>query len=233
VQATPPDCKSPCRSYEEVVEACSNLYRPFGQFPTRYARGKLLHDPVYRQLAASAPLGGPVLDLGCGRGQTVFLLELLHPGNSYVGYDWDEKKVEMASDCATRLPGAHHLAFHSGDLREQDLPLSRSILLLDVLHYFSLEDQDALLERIVEALEPGGRLYLRDVDAHAGWRARVNVLQERVGRWFGLNRGTTLRFRPMNEIASRLESLGLETRWTTSWNGTPLANVLIEGVTAK
>lgn len=230
---SPATLDPPLLSYEDAANACAELYRPFGRFAHGYVRGKLLRDPLYRQLAELAPLPLPVVDLGCGRGQTEALLEVLFPGGSYLGFDWDERKLSMARDCLGQLRTTRSHAFQAGDLRELEIPRAGSILLLDVLHYLALAEQDALLERAVEALEPGGRLCLRDVDANGGWRARVNVWQEQVGCWFGLNRGATLCFRPIDELARHLEALGLETKRTESRRGTPLANVLIEGVKAR
>jgi len=223
----------PHPSYEEAAKACAELYRPFGRFAHGYVRGKLLHDPVYRQLAERGPLRSPVIDLGCGRGQTEMLLEALFPGGSYVGYDWDEAKIAMARECATRRQVARECAFHAGDLRDLQVPRAATVLLLDVLHYFSVDAQDSILERAVAALEPGGSLFVRDIDAGHGWRGRINAWQERLGCWLGLNRGVTLCFRPMEEIVLHLDALGLETTRTASWRGTPLANVLIEGVVGR
>ncbi len=214
--------------FRAAVTACAELYRPSGRFAHGYVRGKLLGDPVNRQLAERGPFDDPILDLGCGRGQTSLLLAILHGDQRILGFDWDEKKIEMATSCARRLSRTAELEFRAGDLRAIEYPPARTILMLDVLHYNPIDVQDTMLRRAASALQPGGRLFVRDVDAGAGWRARVNVWQERLGCWVGLNRGATLCFREAEEIGRVLESCGLSTLTVSSREGTPLANVLIE-----
>ena len=57
-------------AYARLVEAASEPYRAAGRFAWRFARGKLLRDPVFRCLleARLIPEGARVLDLGCGQG---------------------------------------------------------------------------------------------------------------------------------------------------------------------
>ena len=210
-----------------LAKECAELYRPLGRFAHGYTRGKLLHDPVSRQMLELGPFRGPLCDLGCGRGQLTLLLACAQRDLELVGFDWDESKVALANSAAERL-GATGVRFERGDLRTLQAPCSATILMLDVLHYNSLEVQDQMLARAANALMPGGRLLLREVDQNGSWRARMNVIQERLGCALMLNRGTTLCFRSGASIESVLRGHGLKTRRFESCRGTPLANVLIE-----
>jgi len=214
--------------FERAVEEASRAFAGHARFAWKYSRAKLRHDPVYRQLAERAPFQEPVVDLGCGRGQTELLFAVLMGQLEMHGFDWDEAKVSVAREAAARLPGGAHLRFDVGDLRSMDYPKAGTLLMLDVLHYNPLETQDAMLRRAARSLRPGGRLFLREVDADGGLRARVNVWQERLACLVGLNRGSTLRFRRADSIEAVLREEGLEVRRSASWMGTPLANVLIE-----
>jgi 2-polyprenyl-3-methyl-5-hydroxy-6-metoxy-1,4-benzoquinol methylase len=206
------------------MRAVAARYDPVGRFAAGYARGKLEHDPAYRQLAERLPFASPVVDLGCGRGQTALLLAELQPGVEVRGIDWEAKKVEQARRAAEGLAG---VSFDVGDVREVRVPEAGTILIIDVLHYAPVAVQDTILERAVAALRPGGRLFVRDLDLDAGWRARTTVWQERVGTWLGLNRGATLAFRPASAVVAQLEALGLTTEVIPSSADLPLANVLI------
>jgi len=225
---TPPPPSSTDDRYRDAVAWCVGLYSDQGRFTRGYVQGKLLHDPVYRQLSESAPFHGPILDLGCGRGQTVFLLQRLRPGAKAHGIDWDLRKLELARRSASVAGLGEDVRFEAGDIRSIPYPTAGTILMLDVLHYHELEQQDAMLRRAALALTPGGRLFLRDVDASGSLRARINIWQERLGCLVRLNRGATLRFRSAQSIVAVLEGCGLETEVFASWRGTPLANVLIE-----
>lgn len=227
---TAPDASAalPAKDYDQAVEEASRAFAGHARFAWKYSRAKLRHDPVYRQLAERAPFQEPVVDLGCGRGQTELLFAVLFGQLEVHGFDWDEAKVAVAREAAARLPQGARLHFDVGDLRSMDYPEAGTLLMLDVLHYNPLETQDAMLRRAARALRPGGRLFLREVDADGGLRARVNVWQERLACLVGLNRGSTLRFRRADSIEAVLREEGLEVRRSASWMGTPLANVLIE-----
>lgn len=213
--------------YRTLAMGCAEAYADLGRATRGYVRGKLLHDPLYRQLADLGPFLEPVCDLGCGRGQTSLLFAALQPGIRMRGVDWDGKKVELARSAA-RAAGHKHLSFGRADLRMFDPPSAGTVLLLDVLHYSPRDIQDEILERAACALEPGGRLLVRDVDASGTWRSRANIWQERLGNLVGLNRGATLDFRSADSLEGHLASLGLEVRRFESWQGTPLSNVLFE-----
>ena len=55
-------------------------------------------------------------------------------------------------------------------------PNGTVIAVLDVLHYMPPEEQDATLNRLVDALAPGGTLLIRDGESGAGWRSTVTSL---------------------------------------------------------
>ena len=204
----------------------AKAYAKCGRFTRGYVRGKLEMDPVFRQLVLRAPLPTPIVDVGCGRGQTLVLLALLQPTLEGVGLDWDAAKVKLAEHAAAPWPG---LRFERADMREAALPAAAgTVLLLDVLHYNPRQVQDAILARAARALRPGGVLYVRELDASRSWRATLNAWQERLGRLVGLSRGATLCFRPASEIVAVLTALGLTTTVTSSFGDLPLANVLIE-----
>ncbi len=199
-------------------------YLPHGRFDGRYVHGKLAYDPVHRQLAAAGPLPSPVLDVGCGRGQTLLLLALDRPGVTGVGLDWDDRKLAVARRAAAGIAGVR---FERQDVRDAPYPSAATILLIDVLHYNPVEVQDRMLARAARALTAGGVLYVREIDAAAGWRARVNRWQERIGCAGGLNRGGTLAFRPIAEIRAVLLAEGLVVTTVPSAGGVPLSNVLL------
>ncbi|MBU1429896.1 DUF2062 domain-containing protein [Myxococcota bacterium] len=217
-----PQPSPPPDPIQAAMDRVADRYRPQGRFVFGYIQGKLKHDPVYRQLAQRLPMPSPVVDLGCGRGQTLLLLSALDPTLEGIGIDWDPNKLRRA------LRADDRLRVEAGDLRHTPIPRAGTLLMIDVLHYHDAPSQRALLRRAVEALAPGGRLLIRDVDAAAGWRARVNILQERIGQAVGFNRGATLCFLPASEIIAALEGWGLRVTMMDCWGGTPLANVLIE-----
>ncbi|MFT7670053.1 MAG: SAM-dependent methyltransferase [Planctomycetota bacterium] len=216
------------KQYEAAARKCAEQFLSRGRFSHGYVLGKLMRDPMYRQIVDRAPLAEPVVDLGCGRGQTGLMLALLYPGLQVVGHDWDADKLEWARDAAKGITGTERLSFESGDLRSMDYHEAKTLLMLDVLHYNPIEVQDEMLRRACACLLPRGRLFIRELDANGGWRAHTTIWVEKLGCMTGMNRGATLCFRSADSIEAILESCGLETCRSSSFEGTPLANVLIE-----
>lgn len=172
-----------------------------------YVASKLYTDPVVEQLGAlDGPLGR-VVDAACGRGQLGLCLLELGRVQTLCGFDVDPRKVRVARSAAGEAA-----RYEVADLCDVSLPATDTLLLIDVLHYLEPARQDELLERAAGALSPGGRLLVRELDAGRGWRALPGMLAERVARGTGYNRGTTLAFRPLAEIVTRLEELGLQCR---------------------
>ena len=194
-------------AWVQAVERVATRYAsPRSSRPTERARfhrvrGKLLVDPAAKlvsELAGNNPLAlGSVLDVGAGGGQLgLFLLELGR-ASSVVGLDWDGAKVRDAIRAAQARTGAPQLSasFALGDARGAMLEPADTVLLIDLLHYFHLDEQDAILDRAAAAVLPGGRIFVREADAGRGVRSWTTWLEERLFTALRYNRGERVRFR--------------------------------------
>lgn len=194
-----------------------------------YVRTKLLGDPVARMIAdieGDAPgVLGEVLDIGTGRGQLPILLVELGRATRARGVDWDEVKVEAGNKAAAGLA----VELSQGDARTAACEPADTVLLIDLLHYFTVEEQDAILSRAAAAVKPGGRILVREADTERGWRSAVTLLEERVFTALRWNRGERVKLRPAREIVERLELQGLRCEVRPAWGRTPFANVLVLG----
>jgi uncharacterized protein (DUF2062 family)/SAM-dependent methyltransferase len=197
-----------------------------------YVRTKLLGDPVARMVAGAEGEAdgalGEVLDIGTGRGQLPILLVELGRASRAHGLDWDEEKVaagRKAASAGEALP----VELVQGDARTAEYPPADTVLLIDLLHYFTIEEQDSILARAAEAVRPGGRILVREADTERGLRSAVTLLEERIFTGLRYNRGERVRFRPAREIAARLEAAGLACEVRPAWGRTPFSNVLVVG----
>ena len=145
------------------------------RFLRSYARSKLRTDPVYRAvLELLRGSTAPLFDVGCGVGLLEFFLRENGFSNAITGIDHDERKVAQANAIASHYAD---LEFRSGDAREP-IPAGRNVLLIDVLHYFSADDQRRILENAAAAVPEGGIVIIRDAVRDGSLRYRLTALRK-------------------------------------------------------
>ena len=219
---------NPARDARALIDAVAARYRAAGPFAERFARSKLAHDPIYLGLLerGAIPDGARVLDLGCGQGLLLCLLaesSARPEGLRLLGVERSPGLVRRA-----RLALGGDGAIEERDLRvPAALPQSDRIALLDVIHYLEPRAQDALLERVVSALAPGGALLMRVCDDGARARAALTRAADRFGALFRGELVWRLHGRSAEAWLGMLERLGLAASAEPASQGTPFANVLI------
>jgi uncharacterized protein (DUF2062 family)/SAM-dependent methyltransferase len=211
-------------SFEAIVDRVADRYARGSKFTRGYVRSKMSSDPIVRTLFDRSKENGfgEVADVGCGRGQLSVMLLEAKAATKIAGFDWDEAKIEEAKRAAASLHGS---AFFKGDLRSHEIAACDTSLLLDVLHYLTADEQDALLDRVAVATRK--TIFVRELDPDRGWRSSVTRFQERVTTRIGVNRGARVLLRPISAIAGVLERNGFDVEVAPCWAGTPFSNVLI------
>jgi cyclopropane fatty-acyl-phospholipid synthase-like methyltransferase len=157
------------------------------------------------------------------------LLELGRATEAH-GVDWDQAKIVHAQRAADAQPDGALQAratFETHDARTFDAASADTVLLIDLLHYFSIDEQNAILDRAADHVKTGGRLLVREADTERGWRSWATLLEEKIFTAVRFNRGERVRFRPAREIASRLEARGFSCNIIPAWGSTPFSNVLV------
>jgi SAM-dependent methyltransferase len=242
--------ESPDAVWQQLLEEACAFYRPSGLYARHFARGKLRWDPVFRALLVRGliPPGSSLVDIGCGQALVASLLMAVQSRDaaqkrwplcwgplpvsvSYTGLecmlqDWRRTQTLLSGPQGTRwMPGSR---VFQADMREHDLLFSCNVfLLLDVLHYISHCAQEVLLQRVYQALSPGGRLLIRVADSRRGLRFGFSQwLDHCVARLRGLpsraNGG-----RSTTEWQLLLQNLGFDVNAIPMSQGTPFANVLL------
>jgi uncharacterized protein DUF2062/methyltransferase family protein len=217
-----PDPQGAFRALADRVAKRFSMGRPSAFY---YARGKMLSDPVAKrvwELSTEEPLG-EVVDIGSGRGQIGVLLLESGGAAKVSGFDWDGAKVLDATRAAEGLAAS----FEEGDIRTHEVPPCDTALLVDVLHYLTDEEQDALLLRAARAATR--RVVVRDIDPDRGWRSTMTRAQEALTTSERWNRGQRVHIRPIACIVRALEGEGFDVTVEPCWGATPFANVLVVG----
>jgi len=221
-------------------EATSKRYVEAGVFAWEFVRGKLKHDPAPYQILQSGvlPREGRLLDLGCGRGILLSLLDTavdLHASGEWPS-DWAappdrlelvgiERRPRMVA--AARIGTAGAAQIIEADLADVDLPRCRAAILVDVLHYLEPAVQLSLIDRVAAALEPGGLLLIREADAALGPRFWTTRFAERLCAMARGHFGQRFGYRTLDEWSALARERGLSIEANPAWGGTPYANVLI------
>jgi uncharacterized protein (DUF2062 family)/SAM-dependent methyltransferase len=213
---------------DAAIARTIELYRSARPGDRYYVAGKLRHDPVLRVIIELGVRLGRTIDAGAGRGQLGLCLAELGLVDTLHGFDADQRKIEVA-----RVAAGDRARFEVGDLGSFEFLPCDTILLIDVLHYLPADAQDELLARASRALEPGGRLLLRDVDG-AGPKSLLTRGLERIATATGWHlKKSNLCFRPAATWLRVLEREGLAFSVRGASRGTPFSNVLVVAERAR
>jgi len=233
-------------NFDALVDAATQPYAGAGHYVYKFARGKLRHDPVFRELLKQGmlPGDGVLLDLGCGLG---VLPALLHEARSHYragGWpaDWQpppqnlelhgvellDRKVAVAQQA---LRGK--ATIRQGDIRTTEFPESTAVVVLDVLLYLSADEQRQTLQRIAQALRPGGTLLLREGDAGGGLRFHITRLSEQMCCLWRGQGWQPLHYRTVAEWIALLQELGFSVDVLPMSIGTPFSNVMFRATRGR
>lgn len=222
-----------------LAEAAAARYRASGQFPWRFARGKLQGDPVFAVLLqrGMVPPQARVLDLGCGKG--LLAAWLYTARQMFEGGTWPASWPEppqlhayrgLESSGADALVATQALGAHAeiaqGDIRATDFGQADLIVLLDVLHYLDFAAQDAVLARVHAALPPQGSLVLRVGDAAGGLHFWLSTWVDRLVTLLRNQGSSRLHCRTAEAWRAHLTGLGFQVEDIPLRQGATFSNVL-------
>lgn len=142
-----------------------------------YIRIKLWLERNYDVLDNLLPRDARIVDIGCGYGQTAFMLGLRGDRRRLLGIDYDAGKIALAD---RSFLACDRIRFRCADITECDLPEADAFLLNDVFHYLDSEAQERLLARCTASLAGEGCIVMREGDSSDRER---HGRTERTERW--------------------------------------------------
>ncbi len=201
-----------------------------GLFPEKsqhyYIRTKLRTDPLYtavhRELADSDL---PLLDLGCGLGVLAFYLREKGLTVPIHGLDYDSRKIDAANK-AIPTSGHRGLTFAHHDARE-GLPVHQgNVTILDILQFFTPEEQETLLTQAADSVLPNGKLLIRSCVRNESWRFRVTIFGDIIAKATFWMKAAPTHYPSAEDFFRILSPFG-NVSVTPLWGGTPFNNHLI------
>jgi ubiquinone/menaquinone biosynthesis C-methylase UbiE len=118
--------------------------------------------------ALSLNPGDTVVELGCGTGLNFKYVErAIGPEGKIIGVDLTGPMLEVASDRVTR-EGWANVELVQADVAEWTIPQGIAGV-FSTLALTLVPEYDGVIERVSEALRPGGRLAVLDLKEPAGW----------------------------------------------------------------
>ena len=166
---------------------------------------------------------GRILDVGCGFGLFAAYFGQMHPRREIVGVDPDARRVGIARRVSAELGLTQH-SFVTGDVRTAPLagPFA-AVYVLDVMHHLPREDQQPVLERMRDLLEPGGMLLMKDITTEPTHQLLFTELLDRA--MVGLRE--PLAYRHHREWGALLTRIGFKVRMVRVPDVLPYPHVVI------
>lgn len=172
------------------------------------------------------PRQGRILDLGCGWGWFSQLLSLTASQRRVFGFDISFR----------RLKGAHGLFagrgfpfFGLGTLSAVKENCLQAIVIYDMLHHLSYEQQEDCLYRAWHCLSNGGTVVIKENGTRPRWKYVVNYFIEIVALKTGYTLSEPLSFRRDEEWRYLLENKGFKVSMLRLNTWHPWPHLLIVG----
>lgn len=226
-----------------LLDLAAERFRRADRFAYHYARGKLGGDVIFAELLRRGllPASPRLLDLGCGQGSLFSWLlaaQDLHAQGQWP-VDWPAppapaqlRGVElMPRDVwrAARAFGDQHpvVRVEQGDMNQVDFGEVDVVTILDALHYFDHALQRRVLERIRDAVGPGGLFITRVGDASAGLPFKLSNWVDHLVTFSRGHRLPRLYCRSLADWRALLRDVGFDVQSVPMSGALPFANVML------
>jgi ubiquinone/menaquinone biosynthesis C-methylase UbiE len=117
---------------------------------------------VSTEVAAAAPVGGHVADIGAGPGRLLHRLARERGDLRLSGVDGAVDMISVAGPAAARAGLADRIALHVADVAALPFPDASVDVVLSTLSQHEWPDLDAAARELARVLRPGGRLLVYD-----------------------------------------------------------------------
>ena len=197
-----------------------------GRWNRNYVASKLRTDPLYTALEKELRDSRlPLLDLGCGLGLLAFYLRAKGISVPVSGLDYDQPKIESARLAAV-TSNSRNLTFAHHDARTGLPEHQGNVSILDILQFFTPEEQETLLKLAASRVAPGGKLVIRSGLRDDSLRFKITVLGDLLAKATFWMKAAPTHYPTAGDFQKILTPFGT-VEISPLWGGTPFNNHLI------
>ncbi|MBK1854920.1 methyltransferase domain-containing protein [Verrucomicrobiaceae bacterium 5K15] len=192
-----------------------------------YSKSKLLTDPLYGGVYEELDGNGlPLLDIGCGIGILAMYLRERGWQPLVMGIDYDSDKIERGK--AMLEKGGYPLVeIAQGDARD-GLPINAgNVTILDILQFFSPEEQEKLIHIAGGRVCHGGKLIIRSALKQKSLRFSITWLGDMMAKMTSWMKAAPTHYPTEEMFRKVLERDGFTVEIKPFWGKTPFNNYLI------
>ncbi|WP_341227035.1 MMPL family transporter [uncultured Arcticibacterium sp.] len=150
-----------------------------------YMKIKVKLEENYKLFDSILPKKGVISDIGSGYGFLPLMLGFRSSERTIYASDYDENKIAVANNCFSKT---ENISFETADATKSDLRKSDAFVLSDVLHYLPSAEQEKLIVKTIESLNPNGLILIRDGDKDLEERHKGTKLTEFMSTNIGFNK---------------------------------------------
>ena len=174
-------CETPRYYYDRL---CHNyIYK--GPVLEWYIRYKIKMENYYEHYNDLIAADAKILDIGCGYGQMDYMLHFTGRDRVITGVDHDAEKIDIANNCFSK---SDKINFVAADATQYEVTPHDVIILNDMLHYINYQEQELLIKKCIDNLNPGGTLFIKDADSKNEKGQKLTWLSEFFSTNFGFNK---------------------------------------------
>lgn len=144
------------------------------------------------------PKKGIIIDLGCGQGVIAYYLANIKQRN-VIGVDLNVKRLPKKN--------LKNLKFIKSDIRKYNVKNANGIIVSDVLHHISVQDQHALIKNVSKNLKSGGIFIVKEIDTDEFTRSKLSRFWD-----FIFYPKEEIYFRSAKDLKKELENFGFKVK---------------------
>ena len=171
-----------CPEADAVHAIIKSYDKPIARAYCR-VRFQILRQRFLEEIGQYLPKEGRVVDIGCGFGLFGLYFAMTRPRLSIIGIDKQAARVQMAQAAALRLK-VTNARFSVGDAEaySQSHPI-RAAYMLDIIHHIDRDAARVLIATLADALEPGGRLIVKDIETKPTYKRWFTLALDKMMDW--------------------------------------------------